>query len=346
MTWLFRAISWLPLAFLHALGGLLGWLVYGLSPTYRRRFKANVAQAGIAWPEARPAIAAAGRMAAELPWLWVAQSCRPLGSKLQWDGAEHVEAALAAGKGLVLLTPHLGCFEICAQAIAERFTTPEAPITVLYRPARQASLREVMAGSRERPGLATAPAQLRRAPDDPGPAQGRGRGPAAGSGPARGAGRPGRLFWSAGLHDDARRPAGAADGRSRPADLGRRLPAGRGYVVHVLPAPDIAPDASPEAAAATVNAAMESLIRRAPGQYLWGYHRYKQPRGLDIGAAPRLLSVFQRRRERKPIQLTPPASTASPRVPGTGAATSSEVSPLMAVTSRVWLPSASGSLLA
>jgi KDO2-lipid IV(A) lauroyltransferase len=56
--------------------------------------------------------------------------------------------------------------------------------------------------------------------------------------------------------------------------------------VHVLPAPQIAKDASVEEGAATVNAAMESVIRRAPGQYLWGYHRYKEPRGLDIGVAP------------------------------------------------------------
>jgi KDO2-lipid IV(A) lauroyltransferase len=53
-----------------------------------------------------------------------------------------------------------------------------------------------------------------------------------------------------------------------------------------MPAPEIEKSASAEAAAATVNAAMESVIRRAPGQYLWGYHRYKEPRGLDIGAAP------------------------------------------------------------
>jgi lauroyl/myristoyl acyltransferase len=24
------------------------------------------------------------------------------------------------------------------------------------------------------------------------------------------------------------------------------------------------------------------LIRQAPGQYLWGYNRYKQPRRLDV----------------------------------------------------------------
>jgi KDO2-lipid IV(A) lauroyltransferase len=253
MGLVFRCFSRLPLALLHALGAILGWIVYLASATYRRRFKANVAQAGIAWPAARPAIAAAGRMAAELPWLWIAQKGRPLGDKLQWDGGERIAQALAEKRGLVMLTPHMGCFEICAQAIAERFTTPEAPITVLYRPARQASLRDVMAGSRERPGLATAPASL------------------AGVRQMIRALRRGEVI---GLLPDQVPPDG------------ERLPGGQGFVVHVLPAPTIPADASNEAAAALVNAAMEGLIRRAPGQYLWGYHRYKAPRGLDIGAAP------------------------------------------------------------
>jgi KDO2-lipid IV(A) lauroyltransferase len=287
MGWVFRCLSRLPLAVLHALGAALGWLVYFASPTYRRRFKANVAQAGVAWAEARPAIAAAGRMAAELPWLWVATRGQPLGDKLRWDGGELIAAAVEQKRGLVMLTPHMGCFEICAQAIAERFTTPEAPITVLYRPARQASLRDVMAGSRERPGLATAPASL------------------AGVRQMIRALRKGEVI---GLLPDQVPPDGLgvwAPFFGRPAYTmtlaarlvqqtgaallliwGERLPGGEGFVVHVLPAPQIAKEASAEAAAATINAAMESLIRRAPGQYLWGYHRYKQPRGLDIGAAP------------------------------------------------------------
>jgi KDO2-lipid IV(A) lauroyltransferase len=287
MSWVFRFLSRLPLALLHALGGALGWLVYFASATYRRRFKANVMQAGVAWAAARPAIAAAGRMAAELPWLWVGTKRQPLGDKLRWDGGELIAAALEHKRGLVMLTPHMGCFEICAQAIAERFTTPEAPITVLYRPARQASLRDVMAGSRERPGLATAPASL------------------AGVRQMIRALRKGEVI---GLLPDQVPPHGLgvwAPFFGRPAYTmtlaarlvqqtgaallliwGERLPGGEGFVVHVLPAPQIAKEASAEEAAATVNAAMESLIRRAPGQYLWGYHRYKQPRGLDIGAAP------------------------------------------------------------
>jgi Kdo2-lipid IVA lauroyltransferase/acyltransferase len=287
MGLLFRCLSRLPLALLHALGALLGWLVYWASPTYRRRFKANVAQAGIGWPDARPAIAAAGRMAAELPWLWVGTKGKPLGSKLQWDGGELIAAALEQGQGLVMLTPHMGCFEICAQAIAERFTTPEAPITVLYRPARQASMRDVMAGSRERPGLATAPAtlagvrQMIRALR-----KGEVIGLLPDQVPPEGLGvwAPffGRRAYTMTLAARLVQQTGAA----LLLIWGERLPGGAGFVVHVMPAPEIAKGASNEDAAATVNAAMESVIRRAPGQYLWGYHRYKEPRGLDIGAAP------------------------------------------------------------
>ncbi|MFN3304214.1 MAG: lysophospholipid acyltransferase family protein [Roseateles sp.] len=287
MGWVFRFLSRWPLALLHASGAILGWLVYGLSPTYRRRFQANVAQAGVAWAAARPAIAAAGRMAAELPWLWIATKRRPLGERLRWDGAELIEAALAQKRGLVVMTPHLGCFEICAQAIAERFTSPQSPITVLYRPARQAVLREVMAGSRERPGLATAPASLAGVRQM---IRGLRRGEVIGLLPDQvppdglGVWAPffGRPAYTMTLAARLVQQTGAAV----LLIWGERLPGGQGFVVHVLPAPEIARDASAEDAAAAINGAMESLIRRAPGQYLWGYHRYKQPRGLDIGAAP------------------------------------------------------------
>ncbi|HEY9105287.1 MAG TPA: lysophospholipid acyltransferase family protein [Roseateles sp.] len=287
MGWLFRFLSRWPLAVLHALGAALGWVVYLASPTYRRRFRANVARAGIAWADARPAIAAAGRMAAELPWLWVATKGRPLGDKLRWDGGELMEAALEQKRGLVMLTPHMGCFEICAQAIAERFTSPESPITVLYRPARQAALRDVMAGSRERPGLATAPASLAGVRQM---IRALRRGEVIGLLPDQ-VPPDGLGVWAPFFGKPAYTMTLAArlvqqTGAALLLIWGERLPGGKGFTVHVLPAPEIAKDASAEDAAATINAAMESVIRRAPGQYLWGYHRYKEPRGLDIGAAP------------------------------------------------------------
>jgi Kdo2-lipid IVA lauroyltransferase/acyltransferase len=268
MAWLFGLLSRLPLAVLHALGAALGWVVYLVSGVYRRRFQANVAQAGIPWAQARPAIAAAGRMTAELPWLWMATKRRPLGEKLRWDGAELIEAALAEQRGLVVMTPHMGCFEICAQAIAERFTSPEAPITVLYRPATApatlAGVRQMIRALRKGEVIGLLPDQV---PPD------------------------GLGVWAPFFGKPAYTMTLAArlvqqTGAALLLIWGERLPGGQGFVVHVLPAPQIAKDASPEDAATTVNQAMESVIRRAPGQYLWGYHRYKQPRGLDIAARP------------------------------------------------------------
>ena len=57
-TRFFRFLARMPLSWMQHLGAVLGWLVWGLSPTYRRHFKANVAAAGVAWHEARAAVAA------------------------------------------------------------------------------------------------------------------------------------------------------------------------------------------------------------------------------------------------------------------------------------------------
>lgn len=286
MLLLFRLLSKLPLRWLHAFGAIAGWLTYWASPTYRRRFQANVRVAGLSWAAARGGIAHAGRMIVETPWLWMRPPSQSLGNVVQWQGAELVEAALDQGKGLMVLTPHLGCFEICAQAMAERFGS-RSPLTVLFRPARQAWLREVVDGSRERPCLNTAPAnlagvrQMLRALR-----QGHIIGLLPDQVPPQGLG-----VWAPFFGEPAytMTMAGKLLQQTGAAALlmwGERLPGGRGFVLHVRPGPVIDAAAAPEAAAASINQAMEELIRLAPAQYLWGYHRYKQPRGLDIGVAP------------------------------------------------------------
>jgi KDO2-lipid IV(A) lauroyltransferase len=289
---LFRVLAHLPLWFLHLSGAAAGWLTFAASRTYRERYRANARSSGLAWRDARGGIAHAGRMIAELPWLWLRPNDKALGATVSWDGAELIAAALAQGRGLVLLTPHLGCFEICAQAYAERFAAAEAPvqvpITVLFRPARQAWLRRVVDGSRGRPGLATATAslagvrQMIRALR-----QGQTIGLLPDQVPPQGLG-----VWAPFFGQPAYTMTLAArllqqTGAAALLIWGERLSRGRGYVVHVLQAPVIAADCTPESAATAINLAMEQMIRLAPSQYLWGYHRYKQPRGLDIGAAPK-----------------------------------------------------------
>jgi KDO2-lipid IV(A) lauroyltransferase len=279
MTGLLRWLGRRSLRTLHALGGFLGWLTWALSPVYRRRLSANAALAGIDGGARWRSVAEAGRMVAELPRLWLRPAERPIADPVRWENVAQLETWLGEGRGLVLLTPHLGSFELAAQAYAERFGA-RRPMTVLYRPARSAWLRSLEETARARPALDTAPAtlagvrQLLRAlrgggvvgmlPDQV-PPQG------------MGVWAPffGRPAYTMTLASRLARQAGATVG----VLWCERLPQGAGYVVRVEAVDQQAVTAADEVAAATaVNGIMEGVVRRCPQQYLWGYHRYKAPR--------------------------------------------------------------------
>ena len=72
---IFRFLSVFPLPVLHALGVGLGWLVYFLSPSYRRRMRANMAQAGFS-SHLGQAVGEAGKAMLELPFIWCADPQR------------------------------------------------------------------------------------------------------------------------------------------------------------------------------------------------------------------------------------------------------------------------------
>ena len=158
MTALFRLLARLPLPWLQTLGVGLGWLVWWSSPTYRRRFLQNTQAAGLRWDQVKPAVAAAGMVLAELPWLWMRPASKRLDVPLHWDGLNHLTDALQQGRGMILLSPHLGCWELGAQMMAEHLGPVHGPMWVMYRPARKAWLRDLVAGSRQRPFLQAAPA--------------------------------------------------------------------------------------------------------------------------------------------------------------------------------------------
>lgn len=283
VTRLFHLLARVPLPLMQRLGSVLGWVVWGMSPTYRRHFKANVHAAGVTWREARPAVAATGAMVAELPWVWM----RPhhdtsLARWIQWDGAEHLEAAMQAGQGVIIMSPHLGAWEIGAQAIAERFGPTYGPMVALFRPARKAWLEPLVANARTRPYLDAVPTSLAGVrtlmrvlrkggytailPDQVPPL-------------GQGVWAPffGRDVYTMTLLSKLSQQTGA---RVLEAWC-ERLPPGQGFHVHLKPlqVPEMSdPAASPARAAAAMNRCIEAMVRNAPGQYLWGYARGKQPR--------------------------------------------------------------------
>lgn len=273
MITLFKMMSALPLWLAHAVGWSLGWLVFAVSGVYRQRFLANARQAGMDWWQWWGAVGESGKLVAELPRLWLG---RPV--TVQWDGARYVEEALALGRGVVFLTPHLGCFEVAAQAYAQRYGQSSQPMTVLFRPPRQPWLRTLVTTARTRPGLRTAPTtlagvkQLIKALK-----KGESLGLLPDQVPPLGMGVwvPffGREAYTMTLAVRLAQQTGAVVLMA----WGERLAWGRGYRVHVQPL-TVALPADVAQAASVINEALEALIRSRPQQYLWGYARYKQPR--------------------------------------------------------------------
>jgi KDO2-lipid IV(A) lauroyltransferase len=287
LRWLARR----SLRSLHALGAWLGWLVYALSPGYRRRLRLNAQRAGIALAQRRQSVAEAGKMVMEGLRLWLRPTGQAIADPVHWEGEHLIEDALALGRGLIFLTPHMGSFEITAQAYAQRYGERKA-ITVMFRPARYRMLRELEETARARPALATAPAsiggvrQMMRALK---------RGEAVGllpdQVPPQGMG-----VWADFFGEPAYTmtlAARLAQQSGAPIVLAwcERLPQGRGFHLRLsrlaepLPLQGRDAEALQLAQAAVINRAMQQLILQCPQQYLWGYNRYKVPRRADAAPA-------------------------------------------------------------
>ena len=270
---LLRLVATLPLAALHRLGSVLGWIMYGTSPTYRRHLREHLAQAGYTDAATRrAAIAAAGQLITELPALWFRPHDEVVRLVKEVEGVEAAFAARAQGKPLLFLAPHMGCFEITAQYAALRM-----PITVLYRRPKAGWLEPAMLEGRSRPNLQLVPANLsgvRRL------FKALRRGEAVGFLPDQVPGE-GEGDWA----DFFGRPAYTMTLAARLAErdnvacflaYAKRLPRAAGYAIVVRP---LAARLPGESATRHLNSALEALVRECPGQYLWSYNRYKTPGG-------------------------------------------------------------------
>ena len=278
MFLLFRFFSHWPLRVLHALGAAMGWSVWFLSPRYRATFKANVAQAGLPFEAARPAIAEAGRFVAELPKLWMRphdQSCLEL---VNVQGQAYAEAAFAAAHGVIFFAPHAGSFELAPQALAELY----GPVTAMYRPARQAWLARLMQSSRLRPGLVAVPANLSGIRQMHRTLKANGAvALLTDQVPPEGLGLWASFFGKPAYTMTLAARLALQSGAVMLPVRTLRLPRGQGYSLEILP-PVAGLNTTPPPdllqAVSLVNQAIEALVLSQPGQYLWGYARYKTPR--------------------------------------------------------------------
>lgn len=284
-AWLFRvligSLSLLSLKRAHQLGTLLGKLLYRQQNSVKRVAEININIAYSDWTQAqRQALLKAhlielAKTATELGPLWRNSEATVLGYIKKVDGEAAVIEAFARGKGVIVLSPHLGSWEAIGPYWSSRYS-----VTYLYRPPRMAAIEDYVVRARTRTGAKLAPTDvkgvvaLRKAlknnemigilPDqDPGPTGGV-YAPFFGY-PAR------TMVLVAKL--------AAKTGCAVFFNYAERLPNGQGFHLHIIPA-DLNIAAEDEVVAATaLNQGIEACVHQCPSQYQWNYKRFKHPPG-------------------------------------------------------------------
>jgi Kdo2-lipid IVA lauroyltransferase/acyltransferase len=275
ITILFKSLGILPLGVLQTIGVMAGWIAWILPGKYKERARANLLQA---FPDAtettlRSAMLSSGQLMFEMPFWWTRRNDPFINTKLQCDDWKQFQVALEKGKGVILLSPHAGCFELLGPVYSSHF-----PSTVLFRPPRKRWLQDWIVEMRSRPQLDMAPANLKgvRAlvktllrgktvgilPDQVPP-------------DGEGVWAPffGRPAYTMTLVQRLQKLTGATIF----VLAAKRNGIGKGYTLLYKELVEPLPD-DEAAAAMAVNAEMEEMIRKMPEQYLWGYNRYKAPK--------------------------------------------------------------------
>jgi KDO2-lipid IV(A) lauroyltransferase len=275
MTTLFWLVSRLPIAWAQAVGALVGTLIARLPGRYGQRLRDNYRHA---FPDSTEhditqASRSAGRMMMEMPYFWMRKNAL---APLRIEPAsfyEPIAGLLEKGKGVILLSPHLGGYELLGPLFAQH-----GPCTVLFKPPRNAYLKTWVEKMRAGPDLIMAPANfkgvrmllkaLRRGevigilPDQC---------------PPGGEGEWASFFGRPAYTMTLVQKLQAQTGASIVFVCAQRLGPGH-FRIHVEPLPDRLPGC-PLAATLSLNQHLERLIRLAPDQYLWGYNRYRRPSG-------------------------------------------------------------------
>ena len=279
MMGLLRLAAPLPLPLLHAVGIVLGWVLYAFSPRFRRYHRVNLAQANYTGAALRrKAVGETGKTALELPAIWLLPHQQSAALVREIIGWELIERAMAQGRGLILLTPHLGCWEVSAQYFSLRY-----PFTVLYSPPKLQALDAVMRAGRDRATMKSVPADLAGVRTLYRALQ---RGEAIGilpdQVPGGGEGEWTEYFGRAAYTMTLAMRMARARHAAVLMAFAERLPRGAGYRIRVESLPAAAPGETPER---NMNRALEAFIRSCPEQYLWAYNRYKVPAGVSAPQA-------------------------------------------------------------
>lgn len=277
---LFKWAARIPLPILHFLANGLGWLFYHAVPRERQRIEHNLQIAHL--PHRRTDVLAVCQEIVkgglELPVAFFRQPEEISQLFRQIHGWHHIQAALNAGEGLLLMTPHLGSYDLAGRYISEHLPFS---LTAMYKPPKIKAFDKIMQQGRVRGKGKTAPTNLQgvkqiikalRAgeativlPDHvPDPNEGDGVWV---------------YFFGKPAYTMTLASKLAQVKNVRPLFfVGERLPKGQGFALHIEPLSGCL-NGDKQHDAQIINNNIEKWIRRFPSQYLFAYNRYKDPTG-------------------------------------------------------------------
>ncbi|GAA0713208.1 lauroyl acyltransferase [Dokdonella soli] len=276
----------LPLSVLHALGAALGGVSWWIGGTARRIAERNLSlvltqkSAESRQRLGREALVETGKALAETAKIWGNRPDTALALVREVRGQALFDAALAAGRGLIVAAPHLGCWELLNYWLAAH-----TPLAILYRAPRLAAMEPLLRKARgalpveqvraEGAGVRTLYRRL-------------GAGGVVGilpdQRPRHGEGVPAPFFGVPAQTMVLLPRLAERTGASVLFSFVERLPRGAGYRLHFLPAPAGVADADLEVACAALNRGVEDCVRLAFAQYQWTYKRF--PAELSLPTAP------------------------------------------------------------
>jgi KDO2-lipid IV(A) lauroyltransferase len=271
-----RLLALLPLRLLHGAGALLGRLLLWRAGRTAHNTAVNLR---IARPELDAAAQAAllrdvmmesGKSVTEIIKIWGSGAQRSLGLIREVRGEALLDAALAAGKGVIIAAPHLGCWELLNYWLGSKM-----PLAILYRPPRIAAIEALLRKVRG----ALAPEQVRA--DGAGVrtlykrlAAGGTVGILPDQKPRAGEGQVVPFFGRDALTMVLLPRLAARTGATVLFAYAERLPRGAGYRIHIQPAPPHLDDADPVVACDALNRGVEACVEQAFAQYQWQYKRF------------------------------------------------------------------------
>lgn len=277
LQFLYRRAARLPLPVAHALGAGVGVLAWLVPNKFTRRTRFHIARSLPALGRcARErlvfrTLVESGKSLAELPLLWSGPAARVGRLVREVRGEDGWDRALAAGKGVIAASPHLGAWEMAGLEYSRRH-----PIVTMYR-LQGNEWDDVMKRGRERLGAKLVPSDrggvrelleaLRR---------GDSIGILPDQDPPEGSGAFAPFFGIAAHTPVLASRLARRTGAAVLYVFAERLRWGRGFVLHIVPAPDEVADADDARACAALNRGLEECIRRFPAQYWWGYARYRR----------------------------------------------------------------------